>query len=139
MTPLTSYIVYYGPEGIGEKLSFFEVVENELATEVTIMEITAGGAMTVGVAAVNSAGPSEVAYYQHRVGKSIFTSDMYIHVCILESVQWVGSYQDMNFNLCRQLRVKHCRCPVHLCACAYLLVLWVLLTVYHMALLESRK
>lgn len=71
MTPLTGYIVYYGPEEMEEELSFSEVVENGTATEVTILGITTGGAMVVGVAAVNSAGPSEVAYYQHRVGKCV--------------------------------------------------------------------
>ena len=71
MTPLTGYIVYYGPEGVGEELSFSEVVESAKLKEVTILGITTGGAMVVGVAAVNSAGPSEVAYYQHRVGKCV--------------------------------------------------------------------
>ena len=75
MTPLTGYIVYYGPEEVGEELSFSEVVDNGKLTEVTILGITTGGTMAVGVAAVNSAGPSELAYYQHqdqhRVGKCV--------------------------------------------------------------------
>ena len=48
-----------------EELSLSEVVENAKLKELTILGITTGGAMVVGVAAVNSAGPSEVAYYQH--------------------------------------------------------------------------
>ena len=79
MTPLTGYIVYYGPEGVGEELSFSEVVENAKLKEVTILGITTGGAI-VGVAAVNSAGPSKVAYYQHRVGKCVTsTPSPHIH------------------------------------------------------------
>ena len=48
-----------------EELSLSEVVENAKLKELTILGITTGVAMVVGVAAVNSAGPSEVAYYQH--------------------------------------------------------------------------
>ena len=76
MTPLMSYIIYYGPETSsgGEEPALSEVVpvaKGGVVTEYTVTGVTVGGEVRVGVAAVNSAGASRVAYYQHTVGESM--------------------------------------------------------------------
>ena len=80
MTPLMSYIIYYGPPGTssgGEERALSEVVpvaEGGVVSGYTVTGVTVGGEVKVGVAAVNSAGASQVAYYQHTVGERIFFS-----------------------------------------------------------------
>ena len=76
MTPLMSYIIYYGPETSsgGEEPALSEVVpvaKGGVVTEYTVTGVTVGGEVKVGVVAVNSAGASKVAYYQHTVGESM--------------------------------------------------------------------
>ena len=67
MTPLTNYVIYYGTE---DPLSFVELVPNGTVSGHTVYGITVGGNLSVGVAAQNSAGRSQVAYLPHSVGKS---------------------------------------------------------------------
>ena len=73
MTPLTSYIIYYGLEPLGEELSLSEVVpviDGGVVSGYTVTGVTLGGEVRVGVAAVNSAGASQVVYHQQAVGES---------------------------------------------------------------------
>ena len=69
MTPLMSYVIYYGTEDSREVLSSSVVVPDGAVSEFTVSGITVGGNVSVGVAAVNSAGSSQVAYYEHHVGE----------------------------------------------------------------------
>ena len=71
MTPLTSYTIYYGPEGPGEELSYSVVVADGTVSEYTVTDLRIAGDIRVGVAAVNSAGSSPVTYYQYSVGTSL--------------------------------------------------------------------
>jgi hypothetical protein len=68
MTPLTNYIIHYGLEDGGEDMSV--VVPGGNVSEFVVSGITTRGDVLVGVAAVNSAGSSQVAYYPHRVALS---------------------------------------------------------------------
>ena len=80
MTPVTRYIIYYGQEG--EELSLSKVVEvaagGGQVSECIVTGVTMGGAVRVGVAAVNSAGSTEVAYYPHTIGTYLII--MYVKV-----------------------------------------------------------
>lgn len=72
MTPIDSYIIYYGPEAPGENGSMSEVVpvvRGQAVSEYTVTGLTMGGEIRVGVASVNSAGASQVAYYEHSIGE----------------------------------------------------------------------
>ena len=86
MTPLTSYIIYYGRKTEDLDLLLSEVVQvsdgrREEVSEYTMTGVIMGGEVKVGVAAVNSAGASHVAYYQHTVGKSLPSIALYVCMC----------------------------------------------------------
>ena len=80
MTPLTHYVIHYGPEG--EDQSFSVEVPDTTASEFVVSGITIKGEVRVGVAAVNSAGSSQVAYYPHSVGTLAATCTCtYMYMC----------------------------------------------------------
>ena len=80
MTPVTRYIIYYGQEE--EELSQSKVVEvaagGGQVSECIVTGVTMGGAVRVGVAAVNSAGSTDIAYYPHTIGTYLII--MYVKV-----------------------------------------------------------
>ena len=68
MTPVDKYRVYFGRASSRDGLLIEETSDN-LTTSLTIADITQGGNYTVGVAAVNSAGPSGITFVQGGIGR----------------------------------------------------------------------
>ena len=76
-----SYIIYYGTGDPDEEdLSFSVVVPEGHVSEFTVTGIAFGGMLRVGVAAVNSAGSSQVAYSQHSIGMS--ASNIHVQITL---------------------------------------------------------
>lgn len=69
MTPIQHYVLFYGIPGSSEGLSSVTTPDGMVSGH-DITGITQGGNMTVGVAAKNSAGLSDVVYYHKLVGRS---------------------------------------------------------------------
>ena len=86
-----SYIIYYGTEDPDEEdLSFSVVVPEGYVSEYTVTGIAFGGVLRVGVAAVNSAGSSQVTHSQHSVGMSA------LHY----SIMWISKLHGERPSIC---------------------------------------
>ena len=68
MTPITSYLIYYGTDDTLDNGPPIVVVHDGDLSEYTVTGITIGGNLLVAVASMNSAGASQLAYSQHLVG-----------------------------------------------------------------------
>lgn len=66
MTPITDYIVFYGvrPSRLRNV-----TIQDSSASSYNISGLTKGGNFTVGVAAINSAGQSEINFASSNIGR----------------------------------------------------------------------
>ena len=71
MTPVDNFVIFYGVAQKGSPLNAYKnVTTPDNSTNVfTISGITTVGNYSVGVAAINSAGKSEVTFMQETLGK----------------------------------------------------------------------
>ena len=71
MTPIEGFIVFYDVAQMQSSLSAYQNVTttDNLTNSFIISGITTGGKYSVGVAAINSAGRSEVTFIEETLGK----------------------------------------------------------------------
>ena len=73
MTPVESYVVFYGENSS----PLLNVTTSSTTTKYNISGLTVGGNYTVGVAALNSAGTSEITYITHILCKFYYVVVMF--------------------------------------------------------------